>query len=231
MCGRFVFDAKPEEVATIFEATADDLSDMPQFARPRYNICPTQTVLTIRSEEDERSAVPMRWGFLPHWYETPTAGPLIINARSETIAEKPAFRAACRERRCLIPATGFYEWRSSDPKPKTPFYFHAPDQPVFAFAGIWQHWSAPGHEPVDTCAIVTCDANATMRPIHHRLPVVIQPESWSLWLGEAGKGAARLMHAAPDDFFAMHEVSRSVNSARSDAPSLIEPVGRNDPSL
>ena len=224
MCGRFVLATLTEEVAEIFGAATEDLSDAPHLSRPRYNICPTQPVLTIRSEEGDRHAVPMRWGFLPHWYKTPTDGPLLINARSETIAEKPAFRVACRERRCLIPASGFYEWRSSDPKPKTPFFFHAPRQPVFAFAGIWQSWSAEGHEPVDTCAIVTCDANDAMRPIHHRLPVVIQPESYGLWLGEEGKGAARLMHAAPDHFFAMYEVSRNVNSARSDAPSLIEPV-------
>lgn len=224
MCGRFVLTSPVEAVASLFGAAPVGLDGSPSMERPRYNICPTQTILTIRSGEAGREAVPMRWGFLPHWYETPTSGPLIINARSETIAEKPAFRAACRERRCLIPATGFYEWRSSDPKPKTPFYFHAPEQPVFAFAGIWQRWTAEGHDPVDTCAIVTCDANDTMRPIHHRLPVVIQPETHGLWLGEEGKGAARLMHAAPEDFFAMREVDRAVNSARSDSPSLIEAV-------
>ncbi len=224
MCGRFVLDIDAAAVAEVFAATAPDIEDAPALARPRYNICPTQNVLTIRAGKAWREAKAMRWGFLPHWYETPTAGPLLINARSETIAEKPAFRAACRERRCLIPASGFYEWRSSDPKPKTPFYFHAPDHPIFAFAGIWQRWQAPGHEPVDTCAIVTCDANDAMRSIHHRLPVVIPRESWGLWLGEEGKGAARLMHAVPDDFFAMHEVGRAVSSARSDGASLIEAV-------
>ena len=224
MCGRFVLTNPVEAVAALFDAEPTGLADMPSMERPRYNICPTLSVLTIRSGAEGREAVPMRWGFLPHWYRTPGDGPLIINARSESIAEKPAFRVASRERRCLIPASGFFEWRSSDPKPRTPFYFHAPDHPVFAFAGIWQQWRVEGHDPVDTCAIVTCDANDTMRPIHHRLPVVIQPESRGLWLGEQGKGAARLMHAAPDDFFTMHEVGREVNSARSDAPSLIEAV-------
>ena len=213
----------------MFGASADALAGHPMLERPRYNICPTQPVMTIRSDQGDREAVPMRWGFLPHWYKTPTDGPLLINARSETIAEKPAFRAACRERRCLIPASGFYEWRSSDPKPKTPFYFDVPNAPVFAFAGIWQRWAAEGHEPVDTFAIVTCDANDAMRPIHHRLPVVIPPQSYGLWLGEEGKGAARLMHAVLDDFFAMREVGRAVSSARSDGPSLIEPVPSTTP--
>jgi len=224
MCGRFVLDTDSATVAEIFGVEASVPEGDPVLSRPRYNICPTRTVLTIRAGAEGREAAPMRWGFLPHWYETPTDGPLIINARSETIAEKPAFREACRMRRCLIPASGFYEWRSSDPKPKTPFYFDAPDAPLFAFGGIWQRWTAEGHEPVDTCAIVTCDANDTMRPIHHRLPVVIPRESHGLWLGEEGKGAARLMHAAPEDFFALREVDRAVNSARSDSPSLIEPV-------
>ncbi len=223
MCGRFALDVSADALAEIFAASAPDTEAEPALARPRYNVCPTQVVLTICSD-GARRAVPMRWGFLPHWYTAPTDGPLIINARSETIAEKPAFRAACRERRCLIPASGFYEWRASDPKPKTPFYFHAPDHPVFAFAGIWQTWRVEGYDAVDTCAIVTCEANDAMRPIHHRLPVVIQPESWGLWLGEEGKGAARLMHAVPDDFFALHEVGRAVSSARSDGPALIEPL-------
>ncbi len=224
MCGRFVLDASVSAVAGIFEATAPNIDDHPILTRPRYNICPTQSVLTIRLGEAGRETVPMRWGFLPHWYKSPTDGPLLINARSETIAGKPAFRLACRERRCLIPASGFYEWRSSDPKPRTPFYFQAPEQSVFAFAGIWQRWVATGHDPVDTCAIVTCEANDAMRPIHHRLPVVIQPESRGLWLGEEGKGAARLMHAAPEDFFEMREVGRAVNSARTDSSSLITAV-------
>ncbi len=226
MCGRFVLDtAAAQAVAALgAETVSDVLEDDPVLSRPRYNICPTQTVPVVRAGEEGREGVPMRWGFLPHWYKTPTDGPLLINARSETVAEKPAFRAACRERRCLIPASGFYEWRASDPKPKTPFYFHAAQAPLFAFAGIWQRWSAEGHEPVETCAILTCDANDAMRPIHHRLPVVIHEESHGLWLGEEGKGAARLMRAVPDDYFAMHEVDRAVSSNRSTGPQLIEPV-------
>jgi len=225
MCGRFVLDTPAVDVAEVFGAEVlEGVADDPVLSQPRYNICPTQPVLTIRAGQGGRVAKPMRWGFLPHWYKTPTDGPLLINARSETISEKPTFRMACRERRCLIPANGFYEWRSSDPKPKTPFYFHAPSEPVFAFAGIWQEWHAPGHDPVETCAMVTCDANDAMRPIHHRLPVVIRPESRGLWLGEEGKGAALLMKAVEDDFFALREVGRAVSNARSTGPALIEGV-------
>ena len=226
MCGRFALDTPAADVAEIFGAEVIEagMTRDPVLSQPRYNVCPTQPVLTIRTGEGGREAVPMRWGFLPHWYKSPTDGPLLINARSETIAEKPAFRAACRARRCLIPASGFFEWRSSDPKPKTPFYFNAVETPFFAFAGIWQEWRAEGYDPVETCAIVTCDANDAMRPIHHRLPVIIQPDRYGLWLGEEGKGAARLMHAVPDTFFAMREVGRAVSSARSAGAGLIEAV-------
>lgn len=226
MCGRFVLDIPASDVAAAFDVAVidDSMATDPLLSQPRYNICPTQPVLTIRSGAEGREAVPMRWGFLPHWYKTPTDGPLLINARSETIAEKPAFRAACRQRRCLIPASGFYEWRSSDPKPKTVFYFYTQTAPIFAFAGIWQQWSAEGHDPVETCAIVTCDANDAMRPIHHRLPVVIPPDRYGLWLGEEGKGAARLMHAVPNSFFSLHQVAQTVSNARSTGVNLIDPV-------
>ena len=202
---------------------APDLTEPPH-DRPRYNICPTQPIATLRSIEGEHVLGAMRWGFLPHWYKTPTDGPLIINARREGMAEKPAFRRACRETRCLIPATGFYEWRASDPKPKTPFYFNAPDAPLFTFAGIWQRWQAEGHEPVDTCAIVTCLANDALSSIHHRMPVIIQPQDRGLWLGEEGKGAALLMKAAPEKFFEFHAVDRAVSSNRSEGPQLVQPV-------
>ncbi len=243
MCGRFALPMDVSEVVGPFDARPPDLSETPSLAVPRYNICPTQPVLTIRSTGDGREGVAMRWGFLPLWYKTPADGPLMINARSETLAEKPAFRTACRTTRCLIPAAGFYEWRAVDPEAvsrksnglfgpeiapkqeaKTPYYFHAPGAAVFAFAGIWQRWEAPGAAPLDTCAIVTCAANAALTPIHHRMPVIIQPADFGLWLGEGGKGAARLMRPAAEDYFAFHPVGPAVNSAKSDAPILIDRV-------
>jgi len=211
------------EIAEAFAARPVGLDSAPQFDRPRYNICPTQTVLTIRSGAEGREAIPMRWGFLPHWYRTPSDGPLLINARAETIAEKPAFHAACRERRCLIPVIGFYEWQKGAERknPKTPYYIHSGG--LFAVAGIWQSWAAPeSDERIDTCAIVTCAANQTLAPIHHRMPVVIAPDDQALWLGEAGHGAAVLMKPADEEFFHFHPVSAAVNSARLDTPNLIE---------
>lgn len=228
MCGRFHLHAPVEEIADAFDAMASGLEDDPALTRPRYNICPTQSVLTIRTGGRGRALSPMRWGFLPQWYKTPTDGPLIINARAEGIADKPAFRVACRETRCLIPATGFYEWRAGDPKPKTPFAFDVPAHPLFAFAGVWRHWSVPGHDPVDTCAIVTCAATDALKPIHHRMPVIIDPADHALWLGEAGKGAATLMRPASGDAIVFREVGRAVSNARSDGPSLLDAV-RPDP--
>jgi putative SOS response-associated peptidase YedK len=163
----------------------------------------------------------MRWGFLPHWYKTPTAGPLLINARCETIAEKPAFRAACRERRCLIPATGFYEWTKDEAGNRLPWYIRHADGSPIAFAGVWQVWDK-GETPLTTCAIVTTDSNGPVADIHDRMPVAIAPQDWPLWLGEAGKGAATLMHAPPGDVFAAHRVDPRVNSNRASGPELIE---------
>jgi putative SOS response-associated peptidase YedK len=167
----------------------------------------------------------MRWGFLPHWYKTPTDGPLLINARAETIAEKPAFRAACRERRCLIPATGFYEWTKDAEGTRWPWYFHDPSGAPLVFAGVWQDWERDGQR-LTTCAIVSTAAGPAMSEIHHREPVTLAPDDWALWLGEDGKGAARLMTAAPTARIARHPVDRRVNSNRAEGPDLIAPVAR-----
>jgi len=219
MCGRFAITLPEDAMARLFDAVPGN--DLP--AVPRYNVCPTNAVATVTSAEGQRRLRPMRWGFLPHWYKSPTDGPLLINARTESLAEKPAFRAACRERRCLVPATGFYEWTKDAGGNRLPWYIHRPDDAPFAFAGIWQDWERED-TPVTTCAIVTTQANAALAPIHHRVPVVIAAEDWPLWLGEAGKGAARLMTPPPEDFFAFHRVSTRVNSNRVEGPELIAPI-------
>ena len=224
MCGRFALPGDVRETVETFSARPRDLDRWPSMLHPRFNICPTQPVLTIRLGEGGREAVGMRWGFLPHWYNSPTDGPLLINARAETIAEKPAFRDAARQRRCLIPAAGFYEWQGAS-KPKTPYFIAPTDGGVFAFAGVWQSWGS-GDDAVETCAIVTCAANDMLSPIHHRMPVVIAPDDFGLWLGKEGKGAARLTRAAENDFFAFHEVGSAINSNRSEGAELIE----HDPS-
>lgn len=217
MCGRFAVTLPNDAMAQLFAAQpANTLPEVPNF-----NVCPTNQVHVVRSGETGRQLLPMRWGFIPHWYKAENAGPLLINARSETLAEKPAFREACRMRRCLMVATGFYEWTKSAQETRLPWYIHRQDGAPIAFAGIWQDWGG-GEQRQPTCAIVTTGANESISNIHHRMPVILEPEQWSLWLGEEGKGAARLMQAAPDDTLIYHRVDPKVNSNRSSGPELIE---------
>ncbi|MEM8579365.1 MAG: SOS response-associated peptidase [Pseudomonadota bacterium] len=222
MCGRFSITLPNDAMAQLFDAAlANDLPDV-----PNYNVCPTVQVHTLRSAEGTRLLAPMRWGFIPHWYKKPNDGPLLINARAETIADKPAFRAACRDRRCVIAATGFYEW-SRDGEARLPWYIHRRDGAPLLFAGIWQYWDGAQHgggESLRTCAIVTTAANAPMVAIHHRMPVILAPQDVPLWLGEAGKGAARLMRAAPEDALDWHRVDPAVNSNRAAGPDLIAAI-------
>jgi len=222
MCGRFALTLPQDAVRDLFHATP--MPGVETLDRPRYNIRPTEQVLTVTSDAEQgRLLRPMRWGFIPHWAKSPSDGPLLINARAETIAEKPAFRAACRERRCLIIATGFYEWTKDSEGKRLPWYIRRADGAPLAFAGVWQDWSRDdlSHR---TCAIVTTAANASMAAIHHRMPVILDPDDWPLWLGEAGKGAARLMTAQPDDALVFHRVDVAVNSNRASGPELIEPI-------
>ncbi len=206
-------------MAALFEATPpNDLPDVPNF-----NVCPTVQIHTVTSDGGARRLRPMRWGFLPHWYKTPSGGPLLINARAETIAEKPAFRSACRERRCLIPATGFYEWTKDGEGKRLPWYIHGRDQEVLAFAGVWQIWDK-SEEPLTTCAIVTTGANETMSSIHHRMPVILGADDWAKWLGEDGKGAATLMKAGPENALNFYRVDPAVNSNRARGAELVDPV-------
>lgn len=193
MCGRYMITSTFEAMAGLFEATlAEGLGE----DGPRPNVSPTETVPAVVSHPDGRAIVPMRWGFLPAWYKAPNDGPLLINARAETIATKPAFRDAVRTRRCLIPADGFYEWTGAKGA-KTPYVIRPRAGGLIAFAGVWQDW---GHGPErrPTCAIVTTAANAPCAKVHDRMPVVVAPGDFALWLGEAGHGAAALMRPAPD---------------------------------
>jgi putative SOS response-associated peptidase YedK len=219
MCGRMAITLPHDAMAQIFAATpANDLPEVPD-----YNVCPTVQVHTVTSAGGERRLRPMRWGFLPHWYKAPNDGPLLINARAETIAEKPAFRAAARERRCLIVASGFYEWTVTPDKTRLPWYITRTDGAPLAFAGVWQDWEVEGTSHT-TCAVVTTGANPEMSTIHHRMPVILSPADWPLWLGEAGKGAALLMQAAPAGTVQMHRVDRAVNSNRARGSELILPL-------
>jgi len=189
---------------------------------PNYNVCPTNAVHVVLSGETNRRLVPMRWGFLPVWYKTENAGPLLINARAETIAEKPAFRAAARERRCLIVASGFYEWAKTPVGDRLPWYIHRRDGAPMVFAGVWQNWGR--EDPHSTCAIVTTAANVALSAVHNRMPLILEQGDWPLWLGEEGKGAAILMQPGAEGMLAFHRVSRAVNSNRASGPELIEPI-------
>jgi putative SOS response-associated peptidase YedK len=215
MCGRYVLSMPSAEMARLFDAAP--ANDLPP-DDPRFNVCPTQTVPAVVAG---RRLVPMRWGFVPHWYKTPTDGPLIINARTETLAEKPAFRAAARERRCLIPASGFYEWTKAPDGTRLPWYFHPEGEGPLVFAGIWQDW---GPDALTTCAIVSCAAGPIMAEVHHREPVTLAREDWATWLGETGDKAFPLLRPAPEGRIARHRVSRAVNGNRAEGPDLIEPL-------
>ena len=211
-----------DAMAQLFLAQpANDLPDVPNF-----NVCPTQRVAVCTSEEGRRLYRPMRWGLIPPWYKAPNGGPLLINARSETVAEKPAFRTAVRERRCLVPASGFYEWDRSEPKKPLPWYVTRSDGMPMVFAALWQDWGH-GEERMSTCAVLTCVANTQMSKVHDRLPVILEPEDWALWLGEEGKGAARLMEPVPDGALNMVRVGTEINSSRAQGEGLIIPVPMN----
>lgn len=220
MCGRFAITLPADAMAQLFAAAPDNA--LPEV--PNFNVCPTNSIHAAVAHGDGRRLSALRWGFIPQWYKTPSDGPLLINARAETIAEKPAFRAACRERRCLIPVTGFYEWTKGDDGARLPWYIQCAEGAPLVFAGVWQDWAGADGDVLRTCAIVTTGANEPMQAIHHRMPVLVQPQDWGLWLGEEGRGAARLMRAAAEDALIWHRVAPAVNSNRASGASLIEPL-------
>ncbi len=219
MCGRMAITLPHDAMAQMFNASpANDLPDVPNF-----NLCPTVPVAVVTSDESGRRYRPMRWGFIPQWYKKPNGGPLLINARAETVAEKPAFRSAARQRRGLVALSGFYEWERSDKDKPLPWYVTRADGAPMVFAVIWQEWGQQ-QDALSTFAIVTTAANDAMARIHHRVPVILTPDQWPLWLGEAGKGAAALMQAPPEDALDFVRVSTAVNSNRAAGPELIKPL-------
>ncbi len=237
MCGRFVLTSTPEEIAEYL-----DLIGLDTFPA-RYNIAPTQPVIVvIEGERQEkgsnlpnRQAVLVRWGFLPGWVKEPKDFPLLINARSETAIGKASFRAAMRHRRVLVPATGFYEWRrppkEEGGKPQ-PYFIRPKRGGIVAFAGLMETWSSADGSEVDTGAILTTVANATVVRIHDRMPVVISPEDFSRWLDcktQEPRAVADLMKPVEDDFFEMIPVSDKVNKVANVGADLIEAVEEKQP--
>jgi len=219
MCGRFAITLPPEAMAQLFGAAPSN--DLPPV--PNYNVCPTNDIHAVMRDETGRRLVAMRWGFIPASYKSPTDGPLLINARADTIATKPAFAEAARARRCVVPVSGFYEWTVAPDKSRLPWYVTRADGAPMLLAAIWQDWEREGQR-LRTCAIVTCEANDAIGHIHHRMPVVLEPDDVGLWLGEAGKGAAVLMRPAPEEALVAHRVDPQVNSNRASGPALIAPL-------
>ena len=220
MCGRLTLTHPNEALAALFDAVA--ANDLPE--SPRFNICPTEPVPVVTSDTTapdarQRRLRPMRWGLIPGWYKTPTDGPLIINARSDTVAEKPAFREAIRQRRCLVLASGFYEWSAGADGARLPWYVTRSDGAPLALGGLWSDW----HDSL-TCAVVTLAAGSNMAHIHDREPLILEPADWPLWLGEAGHGAALVMKPTAPGVLHSHLVDRAVNSNRARGPQLIEEV-------
>ena len=215
------------------------LFDLPELDErlvpPRYNIAPTQPIVVVREGENGRELVPMRWGLLPSWVKDPDDFPLLINARAEGIAEKPSFRAAFKRRRCLVPASGFYEWQTGAGKSKQPYWIGPEKGGLIAFAGLWETWIGADGSEIDTATIVTTSANAALQPIHHRMPVLIEPADFDLWLSQSAdpKAAETLLAAAVDEMLSAVPVSTRVNRVANDDASLwdaVEPADTPDPA-
>lgn len=221
MCGRFAFFSSHEAIARLF-----GLAGAAQI-EPRWNIAPTQLVPVVRTDgEGARRLAMLWWGLIPGWAQDRSIGARMINARAETLAEKPSFRAAFRRRRCLVLASGYYEWQAG-PAGKQPWFIRREDGEPFAFAGLWERWTErEGAAPLESCAIVTTAASAALAPIHDRMPVVLRPEACELWLDPRTEDAARLGPLlGPDGARGLRavRVGRRVNSARNEGPALIEP--------
>lgn len=218
MCGRFAFYSPSEATAALFgaKATTEVVA--------RYNIAPTQFIAAVRNDEQDTPELAMlRWGLVPFWAKDPSIGNRMINARAETIAEKPSFRNAYKKRRCLILADGFYEWRQEGDG-KTPYFISLADGSPFAFAGLWENWtSKESDESLQTTAIITTAASDFMAQLHQRMPVVMQPEHADRWLGGDMELLSKVIDNSPS--YQAWPVERTVNNARNEDPALIEPAG------
>jgi len=220
MCGRYVISSPPAAIGALF-----GYGEQPNFP-PRYNVAPTQPIPIVRLHDGKRQFVLMRWGLIPSWVKDPKTFSLLINARGESVIDKPAFRAAMRRRRCLIPADGFYEWKDIGGR-KRPYFVRQKSDGPFAFAGLWETWTGPNGEEMDTATIVTTNANRTLSAIHGRMPAIVPAEAFDLWLDCANvdaNTAAALLVPARDDLLEAYEISPAVNRVANDDARLIEPV-------
>jgi putative SOS response-associated peptidase YedK len=219
MCGRFTQFSSRDELARLFGFDADGAPDLP----PRYNVAPTQVVAVVRLDDGRRALRPLRWGLIPSWAKDPAIGHAFINARAETVAEKPAFRAAFKARRCLIPTTGFYEWAPAGGKKKQPLHIRMLDGRPFALAGLWERWTDAEGVPVETCTILTTAANDLLRPFHDRMPVILAPEGQATWLDPHAPPDAlhALLRPYPAEAMTAVPVGTYVNSPRNEGPQCL----------
>jgi putative SOS response-associated peptidase YedK len=218
MCGRYTVTSAPEAIRALF-----GYPEQPNFP-PRYNIAPTQPIAIVRLVEKKRQFALVRWGLVPSWVKDPKNFSLLINARGESLTDKPAFQAAMKRRRCLIPADGFYDWRAAGPR-KQPYYVCAKSGGLLAFAGLWETWTGPNGEEIETATIITTRANRMLAGIHDRMPVIVPPDAFNLWLDCANVDAdtaATLIAPAPENLLEAYEVSTAVNRAANDSPKLVE---------
>jgi putative SOS response-associated peptidase YedK len=224
MCGRFVAASDPDGVARFFMVDERKFIDF----SPSWNVAPTDPVLAVASHDDRRVLVTFRWGLVPFWAKDTKVASRHINARAETVAEKPAFAESFRRRRCLIPADGFYEWQRHADGSRAPFFIHYADGTPMAFAGLWASWRDRERdgERLLTCTIVTTAASGPMARLHDRTPVMLQPDAWSDWLDrDADPATLRHLLVAPDpELVTWHRVGQQVNSVRNNHPGLVDAV-------
>ena len=222
MCGRFTLIAPGEAIAELFQ-----LSDVPTLV-PRYNIAPTQPVAAVRLSQSStaRELTYFHWGLIPRWAKDPKIGSRMINARSETAAEKPSFRAAFKYRRCLVPADGFYEWQKVNGG-KQPVRIQMKSGRPFAIAGLWEHWISTDGSEIESCTLLTTDPNDLLRPVHNRMPVLVDPADFDIWLDSKtypGPDIQKLLRPYSDDEMTFYPVSTHVNNPRNEDLLCIEPL-------
>jgi putative SOS response-associated peptidase YedK len=222
MCGRFVQSSLAEDYARLFGIEERNFGNL----MPRYNVAPTQTTWAcVMGPDGRRDLALLRWGLVPHWSKGPDSRYSMINARAETVHKKPAYREAFKRRRCLVPADGFYEWRT-EKGGKQPHFIHRTDGEPMAFAGLWEHWKSPeGGDGIDSCAIIVTEANELMQPIHDRMPVIVAPGDFERWLQaspEEAESLLPLLRPAPTAAMEAYPVSKAVNNPKNEAKELIE---------
>jgi len=222
MCGRFTLTVNPADLQDAFSEYT-----FPTRFSPRFNIAPTQPVLAIPND-GRHEADFFIWGLIPMWAKDPSIGSRLINARAETIAEKPSFRGSLKHKRCLILADGFYEWKTVEgKKSKTPYFIHMKDRKPFAFAGLWDSWNSPDGSQVRTCTIITTEPNDLMSIIHDRMPAILHPRDYAKWLDEAPQtpdALKPLIKSFPADRMDAYPVSPLVNKPANDMPELVVPT-------